>query len=95
MKRSGIAVVVAVSVALFGCAGMSDTQQRSLSGGAIGAGAGAVVGAMAGSTAWGAAIGAAEGAAGGYIYDQNEKSKEAAFQRGYTAGQQQAQPKKQ
>jgi hypothetical protein len=50
---------------------------------------------MAGSTAWGAAIGAAAGAAGGYIYDQNEKSKEAAFQRGYTAGQQQAQPKKQ
>jgi hypothetical protein len=73
---------------------MSDTQQRTLSGGAIGAGAGAVVGAMAGSTAWGAAIGAASGAAGGYLYDRYEKTKEAEYQKGYKAGQQ-SQPKSQ
>ena len=37
---------------------MSDVEQRTLSGGAIGACAGAIVGAIAGHTAWGAAIGA-------------------------------------
>jgi uncharacterized protein YcfJ len=88
MKRSILAVILAISLAFAGCAGMSDTQQRTLSGGAVGAGAGAVIGAMSGSAAWGAAIGAASGAAGGYIYDRHEKSKEAEYQRGYKAGQQ-------
>lgn len=92
MKKSAIAVILAISLAFVGCAGMSDTQQRTLSGGAIGAGAGAVIGAISGNTAMGAAIGAAAGAAGGYLYDQNEKAKEAEYQRGLKAGQQ-SQPK--
>ena len=54
----------------------------------VGAGAGALIGAISGETAWGAAIGAATGAAGGYLYDKNEKSKEAAYQRGYEEGRQ-------
>jgi hypothetical protein len=90
MKRSVTAVILSISLALAGCAGMSDTQQRSLSGGAIGAGAGAVVGAIAGNTALGAAV----GAAGGYLYDRYEKTKEAEYQKGYKAGQQ-TQPKSQ
>jgi uncharacterized protein YcfJ len=94
MKRSIIVIILSISLALAGCAGMSDTQQRTLSGGAIGAGAGAVVGAIAGNTALGAAVGAASGAAGGYLYDRYEKTKEAEYQRGYKAGQQ-SQPKSQ
>jgi uncharacterized protein YcfJ len=94
MKRYVTAVILAISLAVAGCAGMSDTQQRSLSGGAIGAGAGAVVGAIAGNTALGAAVGAAGGAAGGYLYDRYEKTKEAEYQKGYKAGQQ-SQPKSQ
>jgi uncharacterized membrane protein len=59
---------------LAGCSGMSNTQQRVLSGGAIGAGSGALIGWAAGSPAAGAAIGAGAGAVGGLIYDQYEKS---------------------
>ena len=65
MKRISLISILVTSLALGGCAGMSDTEQRTLSGGAIGAGAGTVVGAIAGHTAWGAAIGAASGLAGG------------------------------
>jgi osmotically inducible lipoprotein OsmB len=94
MRRSAIAIILVLSLALVGCAGMSDTEQRTLSGGANGAGAGAVVGAGAGHTLWGAAIGAAAGAAGGYLYDQNQKAKQAEYEKGYKAGQQ-SQPKTQ
>jgi len=57
-----------------GCTGMNSTEQRMLSGGAIGAGTGAVVGAATGglSVIGGAAIGAAAGAATGYIIDAND-----------------------
>ena len=88
MKRISLVVILALIPTVLGCAGMSDTQQRTLSGGAIGAGVGTAVGAIAGSAGWGAAIGAAAGVAGGYIYDQHEKSKEAAYSEGYKAGQQ-------
>ena len=90
MKKISILLILIISLTVFGCAGMSDTQQRTLSGGAIGAGAGTIVGAIAGHTAWGAAIGAATGAAGGFLYDHYEKSKEAEYQNGYKAGQQSA-----
>ena len=88
MKNIFLVVILIVAVGLSGCSGMSDTQQRTLSGGAIGAGAGTVVGAIAGNTGMGLAIGAAAGVAGGYIYDQHEKSKAAAYRDGYNTGQQ-------
>ena len=55
-----------------GCTGMNSTEQRMLSGGAIGAAAGAGLGAMTGglSVLGGAAIGAGAGAATGYVIDQ-------------------------
>ncbi len=57
-----------------GCAGMSYTEQRALSGGAIGAGAGAVLGAIGGNVALGAAAGGAAGVVGGLLVDQYEKN---------------------
>jgi osmotically inducible lipoprotein OsmB len=47
MIRRTVAVLALVFV-LEGCAGMSTTQQRVLSGGAIGAGSGAATGAITG-----------------------------------------------
>ena len=80
-------VTVAASVCLIGCSGMSNTQQRELSGAAVGAVAGAGIVAIAGGTAiWGAVGGAAVGAAGGYVYDQYEKSKQNEYNAGYKAG---------
>ena len=58
-----------------GCAGMTDTQQRALSGAMIGAGGGAVIGALTGGPAIGAAIGAGVGTAAGLVVDNNEKKK--------------------
>jgi len=73
MRKMVILVMVA-AVLVGGCSGMSNTEQRTLSGGAIGAGGGALIGWAAGCPACGAAIGAGAGAAGGYIYDRYEKS---------------------
>jgi len=70
-------------IALAGCAGMSDTEQRTLSGGAIGAAGGALIGAMAGAPGWGAAIGGAAGLASGYLYDRHRKKIDAAYRQGY------------
>lgn len=74
MKKVVILVVV-LALALGGCSGMSPTQQRVLSGGAIGASGGTLVGWAAGSPAAGAAIGGAAGLLGGYLYDQYQKSR--------------------
>lgn len=74
MRKIAIPVAVIGILALSGCAGMNSTQQRTLSGGAMGAAGGAVLGAATGGcVACGAAIGGALGAAGGYLYDQSKK----------------------
>jgi osmotically inducible lipoprotein OsmB len=74
MKQAAILVMIA-ALLVGGCSGMSNTQQRTLSGGAIGAGSGALIGWAAGCPACGAAIGGGAGLVGGYVYDQYEKSK--------------------
>jgi uncharacterized membrane protein len=74
MKR-GLVFVLAASLLVGACSGMTHTQQRALSGGAIGAGSGALIGWAAGNPAAGAAIGAGAGVVGGLIYDQYEKSR--------------------
>ena len=79
-----------VTLLLSGCAGMTDTQQRTLTGGAGGAAGGALVGALAGNTGLGAAIGGAAGLAGGYIWDQHKQSEQRAYQQGVEAGRTQS-----
>jgi hypothetical protein len=86
MKKISIVVILVIMFGIVGCASMSDTEKRTLGGGAIGAGTGTLIGAIAGHTGWGAAIGAAAGLAGGFIYDQHEKSKEKSWEEGYKAG---------
>ncbi len=67
MTKTLIAVPLAAAL-LVGCSGMSNTQQKMLSGGAIGAAAGAGITAIAGGNPiWGAIGGAAVGTAGGYL----------------------------
>lgn len=61
---------------LAGCSGMSQTQQRTLSGAGIGAGVGVVGTAMTGGCiSCGAVIGGAVGAGSGYLYDKTQKEK--------------------
>ncbi len=74
MRKSMALTLIIVAIFLSGCSGMSYTEQRTLSGGAIGAGSGALIGWAAGSPAAGAAIGAGAGALGGFLYDRYEKS---------------------
>jgi hypothetical protein len=90
MKRNTIAAsTLAATIALAGCAGMSDTQQRVGTGAAMG---GLAVGALTGEWGW-AAAGAAAGAAGGYLVDQRaqrqQAAEQAAFQQGVQVGKQQ------
>lgn len=75
-----------VGLLLAGCAGMSPTEQRVLSGGAIGAGGGAVLGAIGGNAGLGAVLGGAAGLAGGYLWDQHKQSEADAYYRGYNDG---------
>ncbi len=72
MTRTLAVVSLSALLLATGCAGLNSTEERMLTGGAIGAGAGAVVGALTGGlgVATGAAIGAAAGAATGYIVDR-------------------------
>lgn len=65
----GIAALTCLVLLVGGCAGMSNSEQRVLSGGVIGAGGGLLLGGVPG-----AVLGAGAGAAGGYIYDKHEKS---------------------
>jgi len=73
MKRFMPWIVGLAIVTLAGCSGMSQQEQKALSGGAIGAAGGAIIGAMAGSPATGAAIGGAAGAATGALWDDIKK----------------------
>jgi osmotically inducible lipoprotein OsmB len=86
MVKILMASILVISLAFGGCAGMTDTQQRTLSGGAMGAAGGAIIGAIAGDAAMGAAIGGAAGLAGGFLYDKHKKSQESAYEAGYQQG---------
>jgi osmotically inducible lipoprotein OsmB len=86
MRKLAIGFVVVVLIAVGGCAGMSETQQRTLTGGAGGAAGGALLGAIGGNAGLGAAIGGGAGLLGGYLYGQHEESKKEAYQKGVTDG---------
>jgi hypothetical protein len=71
MKTLLLALTTGSMLLLSACSGMNDTEQRVVSGTAIGAGVGAGVGALTGmSIVTGALICAGAGASGGYIVDQ-------------------------
>lgn len=83
MKRFSISVIAILAISLLaGCAGMSDTQQRTVTGGLGGAATGAAIGAIAGNAGMGAAIGAAAGTAGGYLYGKHKESEQRAYEQG-------------
>ncbi len=74
MTRAISILLLAGLLGLSGCANMNSTEQRTLSGGAIGAAGGAAITALTGGCVWcGAAIGGAVGAGSGYVYDQVKK----------------------
>jgi len=74
MKKTLFILPLVAAITLTGCSGMDTTQQRTLSGSAIGAAAGAGITAIAGGNPiWGAIGGAAVGALGGFIYDKHEQ----------------------
>lgn len=64
-----LALSLVVIIFACNCSGMTPTEQRVLSGGAIGAASGAAIGAISGSAATGAAIGGGAGVVGGLLYD--------------------------
>jgi len=80
------ALALAAVLLTAGCAGMTDTQQRTLTGAAGGAAGGAAIGAIAGSAAIGAGVGAAAGLAGGWLWDQHRQAEQRAFEQGVEAG---------
>ena len=84
-----IAAVFVAALTLSGCASMTDTEQRTLTGAAIGAAGGALIGSFSANAGAGMLIGAAAGTVGGYLYDQYEQSKQDAYRQGYRAGQSQ------
>ncbi|RIL04753.1 MAG: hypothetical protein DCC71_12955 [Proteobacteria bacterium] len=86
VKRRIFAIGLACALATAGCAGMSDTGQRTLSGGAGGAAAGAVIGALSGNAGLGAAIGGAAGASGGFLYGKHKDAERRAYESGYEEG---------
>ena len=76
MRHIMFAFVILAFACTFGCAGMSHTQQTTLSGGAIGAAGGAVVGAVVGGNpAVGAAVGGAAGAGVGYVIGEHDQGR--------------------
>lgn len=71
-RRSGPAGLILISALLVtACSGLSNREQRALTGGAVGAAGGAAVGAIVGNPWAGAAIGGAAGTAAGALMDED------------------------
>lgn len=75
MRSLALPLVFIASLGLAGCGGMNNTQQKTLSGGALGAGVGAAGAAVTGGcVACGAALGGAVGAGAGYVLGESENN---------------------
>ena len=75
LAKAPITMVVVLTIGLSACANMTDQQQRSLSGGAMGAAGGAAVAALTGGSAGlGALIGGGSGALIGALLPGNGHS---------------------
>ena len=71
MRPVVVPILLAAALGLGACSGLNTTQERTLSGGAIGAGVGAVGTVLTGGcVTCGAAVGGVVGAGIGYIYGQ-------------------------
>jgi Glycine zipper len=83
MKRfSTMSGIIALGIMLAGCADMSQTQQRALTGSVGGAAVGGLIGAAAGNAGMGAAIGAGLGGSGGFLLGRHNEAVNAAYQQG-------------
>ena len=80
MRPKSAITALAVMLAVSGCANLTTTEQRTLSGAAIGAAGGAAIAAVAeGSVVAGALIGAGAGAGAGYLYSRSQSAKQAGY----------------
>jgi hypothetical protein len=86
MTRFLVLTSALLSVTLAGCSELSQTEQRTLSAGTIGAAGGAVLGAIGGNAGLGAAAGAGAGLAGGYLYDNYKQSQQSSYEKGVRDG---------
>ncbi len=85
--RRLLLIPAALALSLGGCAEMSPTTQRVGGGAALGALGGAAIGSFSGNAGMGALIGAGAGAAGGFLWDQNVRGRQNAYQQGFQSGQ--------
>ncbi len=74
MQSTRLAIMLAAGLALSGCAGMNQTQQRTATGALGGAALGGILGSFSGNAGLGALLGAGVGGGGGYLYDQSQQS---------------------
>ena len=87
MKRiSAMPGIIFLFAMLAGCADMSQTQQRTVTGAVGGAAVGGIIGAIAGNAGVGAAVGAGLGATGGFLLGRHNEAVDRAYQQG-RAGQ--------
>lgn len=76
IKSFGLMAAVVATMGVTACSGLNTTEQRALSGGAIGAGAGVVGTAVTGGCiSCGAVVGGVVGTGAGLVYDHVEKNK--------------------
>ena len=74
MRIPKCSMIVLLICSVCGCAGLTPTEQRTLTGGAIGSAAGVGAAAILGGPLLvGAAAGAAAGAVGGIVVDQMQR----------------------
>lgn len=91
MRSTRLALLLIAGLGMSGCAGLTETQQRTATG-ALGGGAlGGVIGSFSGNAGLGALLGAGVGGAGGYLYDQSQQSQRGNYDRG-SRNRQQRQP---
>lgn len=86
MKRAGMALVAAGSLALRGCVGLTEPRQRAVTGTGIGAAGGAVLDEIDGNAGVGALAGAGAGLDGGLIHDNVKKNEAQDYRSGYADG---------
>ncbi|MCC7122198.1 MAG: OmpA family protein [Gammaproteobacteria bacterium] len=74
MKAFIVTIAAILVVTLTGCANMTESQRRTVTGSGVGAATGAVIGGIVGggkAAAIGAGVGAAVGAGGGYLWNEH------------------------